>query len=218
MSAPERRDNGLIAPSYVALTDVAAALAPQVLSALGRARIAAYLAESQRDDALRLYVASSERIDARTIVASVLRAAGDEAPLRDPLEGIDSDAEFERLIADWHVDTHIAIREAERDLTREDEEWRARLNQKPVADDTPWLDEDHYVPPVPPPLPRFAAPTIIAMIVIAISIVLLGFGAEFGLDSRFTLLFGVIGILLGVGILVTRLRDHRDDDDDGAVL
>ncbi len=218
MNAPDRRDNGLIAPSYVPLADVSALLAPQVLSALGRARIAAYLAESSRDDALRLYVASSERTDARTIVASVLRAAGDPAPPSDPLDGIDSDAEFQRLIADWHVDTHTAIREAEQELTREDEDWRARLNAAPAAEDTPWLDEEHYVPPTPPPLPRFAAPTIIAMIVISISIILLGFGGEFGLASRLTLLLGVIGILLGVGILVTRLREHRDDDDDGAVL
>ena len=34
-----RRDNGLIAPAYVPLTDVAAELGDQVLAALGRARI-----------------------------------------------------------------------------------------------------------------------------------------------------------------------------------
>lgn len=218
MTAPERRDNGLIAPSYVPLTDVAAPLAPQVLSALGRARIAAYLAESPRPDALRLYVASAERGDARTIVATVLRASGDETPLPDPLEGIDSDTEFQRMVADWYVDTHEAIREAERELTKEDEDWRARLNPSPAAEEPVWLDEEHYVPPPPPPLPRFAAPTIIAMLVISISIILLGFGGEFGLASRLTLLLGVIGILLGVGILVTRLRAGHDEDDDGAVL
>jgi hypothetical protein len=217
VTAPQRRDNGLIADSYVPLTDIAPALAPQVLSALGRARIAAYLAESPRADALRLYVASAERIDARTIVAAVVRASGDAAPLADPLDGIDSDAEFARLIADWHVDTHTAIREAERDLTREDEDWRARLNPPPAAD-TPWLDEEHYVPPPPPPLPRFAAPTILAMLLIAASIVLLGFGGEFGIETRLTLLVGVIGVLLGVGILLTRMRDRGDDDDDGAML
>ncbi len=217
MSAPERRDNGLIADSYVPLTDVAPALAPQVLTALGRARIAAYLAESPRADALRLYVASAERIDARTIVTAVVRASGDAAPLSDPLDGIDSDAEFARLVADWHVDTHTAIREAERDLTREDEDWRARLNPPPAAD-TPWLDEEHYVPPPPPPLPRFAAPTILAMLLIAVSVVVLGFGGEFGIASRLTLLLGVSGVLLGVGILLTRMRDRGDDDDDGAML
>lgn len=220
MTAPERRDNGLIAPSYVPLTDVAAPLAPQVLTALGRARIAAYLAESPRADALRLYVASAERIDARTIVAAVVRAAGGDeaAPLPDPLAGIDSEAEFQRMIADWHIDTHLAIREAERDLTREDEDWRARLNPPPPAEDTPWLDEEHYVPPTPPPLPRLTAPAVLAVTLIAISVVLLGFGGELGLPGRLSLFLGVVGVLAGVGILVSRLRVHHDDDDDGAVL
>jgi hypothetical protein len=56
------------------------------------------------------------------------------------------------------------------------------------------------------------------MAVIAISIILLGFGGEFGIASQLTLLLGVLGVLLGVGILLTRLREHRDDDDDGAML
>ncbi len=212
-----RRDNGLVAASYVALTDIAAPVAPSVLAALGRARIAAYLAEAPATPgALRLYVAASERADARTIVASVVRASGAPAPVTDPLAGIDPDAEFARLVADWHVDTHNAIREAEKQLTREDEDWRLRLNT-PVP--TPEAVEDeHYVPPAPPPLPRFAAPTIVAMVVIAMSIVILCFGGEFGLASRLTLLLGVMGVLLGAGMLIMRMREHRDDDDDGAVL
>jgi hypothetical protein len=218
MTAPERRDNGLIAPSYVALTDVTPSLAPQVLSALGRARIAAYLAESAREDHLRLYVASAERADARTIVTSVVRASGDDSPLPDPLDGIDSDAEFERLVADWHVDTHNAIRDAERDLTREDADWRARLTPPGETEDAPWLDDDHYVPPAPPPLPRFAVPTLLAMTLIAASIVLLAFGVELGVAGRLSLFLGVLGVLAGAAILVTRLRERRDDDDDGAVL
>ena len=81
-----------------------------------------------------------------------------------------------------------------------------------------WLDDDHFVPPAPPPLPRFAAPTIIAMVVLTVSILLLGLGGEFGLASQLTLLLGVCGVLLGVAMLVMRLRAYRDDDDDGAVL
>lgn len=215
------RDNGLIATSYVPLTDVSLAVAPRVLTALGRARIAAYLTDAPAaGGALRLYVAAEERADARTIVASVVRASGSDAsgPAPDPLAGIDPEAEFARLVADWHVDTHHAIRDAERQLTRDDEDWRLRLNRLPPAQETPWLDEEHYVPPVPPPLPRFAAPTIVAMVVIAMSIVILAFGGEFGLASQLTLLLGVMGVLLGTGMLVMRMRTHRDDDDDGAVL
>ena len=205
-------------PSYVPLADVAAPLAAQLLNALGRARIPAYLTEAPGDgpdsDNVRLFVAAAERGDARTIVASVVRASGDSAPLRDPLDGIDSEAEFARLVADWHVDTHLAIREAERDLTREDEDWRARLLPTQAEPE----EEEHYVPPPPPPLPRLAAPTLLAVLLIALSVALLAFGTRIGFDGRFSLLFGVLGVLTGTAILIMRLRDHHDEDDDGAVL
>jgi len=220
---PGRRDNGLLATAYVPLTDVSVDLGLTLLVALRRSRIAAYLVDAPApSDAQRLYVAADERADARTIAASVIKASGGPEGLppelsSDPLAGIDAEAEFAALVADWHVDTHVAIREAERSLNREDEDWRARLNPAPVAEPV-WLDDDHYVPPVPPPLPRFAAPTVLAMTVLAISILLLGLGGEFGLASRLTLLLGVCGVLAGASMLVMRLRAFRDDDDDGAVL
>jgi len=223
MSAPgpgERVDNGLLATSYVALTDVTPPIAPSLLTALGRARIPAYLAAGPPDSGmLRLYVAAGERGDARTIVAAVVRASGTDAgALSDPLGGIDADAEFASLVADWHIDTHTAIRDAERALTREDEDWRARLRPPPSeTEDLAWLDE-HYVPPAPPPLPRFAAPTILAMVVLALSILVLGFGTRIGMATQFSLLIGVLGVLVGAGLLVMRLRTRPDDDDDGAVL
>lgn len=217
-AGPDRQDNGLVAAAYVPLTDVAPQLVSALLTALARARIPAYVASTPSDEALRLFVAAEERADARTIVASVVRAAGQTPPpdRNDPLAGIDTDAEFERLIADWHVDTHNAIRDAERALKAEDEDWRTRLQKNPPAEEPVWLDDDHYVPPVPPPLPRFAPQTIIAVIIIVLSVLLLALGGELGVASRLTLILGISGILLGAGILVSRLRDTGDDDDDGA--
>jgi len=220
----DRLDNGLRAPSYVPLTDVDPAVGQHLLTALGRARIAAYLGPISPEDTTqrRLFVASDERIDARTIVAAAVKALGGEQPDLppgpDPLAGVDTDSAFDELVADWKIDTVAAIREAERDLTREDAEWRARLI-KPQARDEVWLDEDHYIPPPPPPLPRLAAPTIIAMSVLAISILLLGLGGQFGLASGLTLVLGIGGLLLGATILFSRIRDRRnDDDDDGAAI
>jgi hypothetical protein len=215
---PDRQDNGLVAAAYVPLTDVAPQLVSALLTALGRARIPAYVASTPSDEALRLFVAAEERADARTIVASVIRAAGQAPPphRNDPLAGIDTDAEFERLIADWHVDTHNAIRDAERALTAEDDEWRARLEKDAAAEQPLWLDDDHYVPPAPPPLPRLAPQTVLAMVIIALSVLLLALGGELGVAGRLTLVLGICGVLLGAGILVSRLRDRRDDDDDGA--
>src|SRR5581483_3924021 len=113
------------------------------------------------------------------------------------------------LIADWHVDTHEAIRSAERDLRREDADWRARLARPPVNEPV-WLDDDHYVPPAPPPLPKLATPTIV-----------LGVGGQFGLAGRLSLVLGIGGLLLGAVILFTRVRERRredGDEDDGAAL
>lgn len=221
---PGRLDNGLRALTYVPLTDVDPAVGQQLLTALGRARIAAYLgpAAPPANDQRRLFVASDERVDARTIVVATVRALGAEPPelppAGDPLAGVDTDSVFDALVADWHVDTVAAVREAERDLTREDSDWRARL-VKPQAPDEVWLDEDHYIPPPPPPLPRLAAPTIIAMSVLALSILVLGIGGQFGLASDFTLVLGIAGLLLGAAILLSRVREYRrDDDDDGAAI
>jgi hypothetical protein len=55
-------------------------------------------------------------------------------------------------------------------------------------------------------------------VVIALSVLLLALGGELGVDTRLTLILGVSGVLLGAAILVSRLRDRRDDDDDGARL
>jgi hypothetical protein len=220
----DRLDNGLRAPSYVPLTDVDAEIGQHLLTALGRARIAAYLGPTSTSDSAhrRLFVASDERVDARTIVVAAVRALGGEEPAvsqgADPLADVDTDSAFNELIAGWKVDTIAAVREAERDLTREDAEWRSRLI-KPQARDEVWLDEDHYVPPPPPPLPRLAAPTIIAMSVLAISILVLGLGGQFGLASGLTLVLGIGGLLLGGAILFSRIRDRRsDEDDDGAAI
>lgn len=221
-----RVDNGLFAISYVPLTDVEAAMGRALLTALGRARIAAYLDPApgvEQDEQRRLYVAAEERSDARTIVAAAVRALGGasaELPERstDPLAGVDTDAAFAELIADWHVDTVAAVREAERELRREDADWRDQLH-KPAVDEPVWLDEDHYIPPPPPPLPRLAAPTIGAIALLAVSIMLLALGADFGLDANLTMLLGVGGMLLSATLLLMRLRDRpEDDDDDGAVI
>ncbi|HEU5007643.1 MAG TPA: hypothetical protein VFT67_11750 [Jatrophihabitantaceae bacterium] len=222
-------DNGLPAVRYVPLMDVSPEFGDVLLAALGRSRIAAYLGDSPDHPAgRRLFVAAEERVDARTIVSAVIRATGGTPPPAteeppeprpDPLAGVDTDAAFADLIADWHVDTVTAIRNAEKALSREDADWRARLEQTPAdADELAWLDEQHYVPPVPPPLPRFAPPTLVAILVLAVSVLLLVFGTHLALGNRFVMFLGVCGVLVSTAILVMRLRARPDDDDDGAIV
>ncbi|MBV9592778.1 MAG: hypothetical protein JO147_03135 [Actinobacteria bacterium] len=249
-SLAARRGNGLDAESFVPLLDIDPMLEIPVLDALGRARIAAFVEPLDNHDRIRLYAASVDRVDARTIVASVSRrppavtgtaptgstptvtgppeiAAAESATVREPvlrpdlLDGRDPNAEFDAMIADWHVDTVAAIRSAERDLAREDAEWRARLVPPPTPrteDDDP-NDEEHYVPPAPPPLPRLSIATVFALLVLFASIALLAVGSRLGLPGDLTFLLGVGGILLGSGLLVMRLRERpSDEDDDGAIL
>jgi hypothetical protein len=227
-----RRDNGLSAASFVPLAEVDTALGSMLLNALGRAKIAAYLeptADPARD---LLYAASSERLDARTIVSTVWRAnqseddvaaGSDRAPspspvsIPDPLRGRDTDAEFSALVADWHVDTVAAIRSAERDLKREDADWRARIAPPPATEATD--EEEHFVPPPPPPLPRLSPTTVGAILLIAASLFLLVLGGHLGFGIDITFLAGIGGILLGSGMLIMKLRAvPGEEDDDGAVL
>lgn len=232
-SVPGRLDNGLVAPAYVPLTDVDVEVGRHLLTALGRARIAAYLAPVLPPGGLpgtavadevpqRLFVNADERSDARTIVAAAVRAlgAGEQPPgpaTDDPLAGLDTDAAFAALVADWHVDTVAAIREAERELSREDADWRERLAQPPAADPV-WLDEEHYVPPPPPPLPRLAPATVLALVVLVVSVLVLAAGGMLGLPGDLTLLLGIGGLLVGAGMLVMRLREYPDEDDDGSAV
>jgi len=247
MTAPSeqsgRRDNGLTADTYVPLLDVDPGLADVLLTALRRARIAAYLESppASTTERPRLYVAEADRGDARTIVAAAARhaqsAAGGQSepdgptdPPADPFGPVpaedatdpgppaddgSTDATFREMVANWHVDTVAAVRAAERDLSREDAEWRARLQPTEPAE-----DEEHYVPPPPPPLPKLALPTIWALIVLIASVAMLAFGNLLGLGGNVAFFIGVGGVLVGAGMLIMRLRESPPDDidDDGAVI
>jgi hypothetical protein len=119
-------------------------------------------------------------------------------------------------VGDWHVDTINAA--AGGDLTREDADWRMRLQLPAAASDAE--DGDHYVPPPPPPLPRLAGATVLALVVVAASVMMMAFGRTLGLPGDLAFLAGVAGILVGSGLLIMRLRDgsDNDEDDDGAVI
>ena len=157
MSEGATRDNGLEAPAYVALADIDPSVGDVLLSALRRALIAAYLepmSSPEETSRQRLYVAADERTDARSVIEVAARSfAHDATAARRPdlLAGVDAQAEFDALVGDWHVDTLNAVRAAERDLTREDADWRMRLQLPAAGSDA--NDDDH-----PYRAPALAAP------------------------------------------------------------
>jgi hypothetical protein len=136
---------------------------------------------------------------------------GDRAA--EPAEGagpLDVDAAFAALVAGWNVDTTHALIEAERELSRENPQWRAE-----VPEPTYW-PEDHYEPPAPPPFPRLHPRTVLAMSLLAISVSFIVLGTDAGFAFAFCLTVGVLGIIGATILFMSRLRSTNDEDDDGA--
>jgi hypothetical protein len=80
-------------------------------------------------------------------------------------------------------------------------------------------EEEHFIPPPPPPVPRLSRQAVLALVLLLIGLALVFAPGQVGIDQQAGLLFGVVSILSGTGVLILRLRDSRsDDDDDGAVV
>jgi hypothetical protein len=88
----------------------------------------------------------------------------------------------------------------------------------------PTLPEDeHFIPPEPPPLPRLGPPALVGLTLIAIGLVLVISPGWLGVPDTYGLPLGLVGLAAGLGWLVLRLwpdpPDRGDDgDDDGAVV
>ena len=208
---PQRRGNGLLASYFVALADVDPRLGAHLLDLLRLADVPAYLEPAAPDRARgrsprdRLYVAGSLREQALAVVAAAADEAGGRvvpATSEDLLAGIDTEAEFAALVADWEggpVDP-----------------------ADPAPTDVENPPEEHYEPPPPPPLPRLSAAAAGAVLLVALGIFIVARADALGLDAGLGFPLGVLLILVGFGILVTRMRDGSAgpnvDVDDGAVI
>ena len=71
-------------------------------------------------------------------------------------------------------------------------------------------------------MPRLSAAAAGAVLLVALGIFIVARADALGLDAGLGFPLGVVLILVGFGILVTRMRDGsagpNDDDDDGAVI
>jgi len=228
MSSPAshrgRRDNGLNSDKFSPVADVDPRLADHLLDVLGLRDVPAYVEPTPASDPVtadRLYVAADLTSEARQVLTEIASELGIEVaqhrhwdrprepaePPADPLAGIDTDAEFARIVAD--------LRELDRPPS-------APPVVRPLGTAVPDpLDEvEHFVPPPAPPVPWPTLPTAMAVLVTLLGVLVLAFGYRMGLPADLPLPLGVVLVLFGSWLLVLRLRpEPRDDsDDDGAVV
>jgi hypothetical protein len=85
-------------------------------------------------------------------------------------------------------------------------------------------DEEQYVPPEPPPLPRLGPPAIVGLVLLALGLILVLVPQWVGVGPAYGLPLGLLSLAAGLGWLVLRLWPDPpdvappDEDDDGAVL
>jgi len=79
-------------------------------------------------------------------------------------------------------------------------------------------DDEHYVPPEPPPLPRLRPVTILALILIVAGVLLLVAPSLIGLDPRIGTPISLLALVCGFGLLFLRIRRTPPDteNDNGA--
>lgn len=231
MSSPAshrgRRDNGLDSDKFSPVADVDPRLADHLLDVLGLRDVPAYVEPTPTSDPVtadRLYVAADQTTEARQVLTEIAselgievaqhrhwdRSRDREEPSPDPLAGIDTDAEFARIVAE--------LQEPDRPAAGPPEPTPVR--QWGTARPDPLDEVEHFVPPPAPPLPRPALPTAMAVLIVLLGVLVLGFGYSLGLPPDLPLPLGVVLVLSGSGLLVLRLRpEPRDDSDgDGAVI
>lgn len=221
-----RRGNGLTADAYVPLADLTPQLADAMLTALRDAGIAAYAAPAPgkvggyldvrlpEEPTDRLYADASAKKAAEDILESRL------PELREDYAASRNEAEiFAEIVAGFDSDpggddTPWPAEENVED--RPDEPTLPTRVVKPAADGE---DEDHFIPPTPPPLPKPDAMTRLAWVallggpVYLVAAVFLRW--EVPSWAAFTAVAAFIG---GFVALVLRMGDDPPEDDDGAVV
>jgi hypothetical protein len=230
-----RRDNGLQAPLWAPLRDVDPRVGEHLLDLLRDEGIAAYL-EPATDvqpytrsvylpspPSDRLFVDRARRTDARVVVdrhgdtgptAPPAPRSDADAPSRRP---IDDDPEFAALVAAFEADhgpVPAVVEEPAPDPA-------PAVEPLPAVPESTVLSslEDHYEPPPPPPVPMLAPIRLYALLLILAGAVLIVAPGRLGLSLDVGLVLGVAGVVTGVAVLVSRMRDRSvDDGDDGAVV
>lgn len=134
---------------------------------------------------------------------------------RDNSEPEDIDATFTALVAnlDSSVKKPTPIGKNDASATKADinthqSQWRSNNKtwEQILFDDNVTMDEGHYVPPEPPPLPRPRKGTLVAFSVVLAGLLLAIVPQFLGVANTVFLLLGAMIIALGIVLLLLRDR------------
>jgi len=94
---------------------------------------------------------------------------------------------------------------------------------RPPTRPVPPAEDEHYVPPEPPPLPRLGLSSLLGLALLVVGVVLLAVPGLLGGPVGLGIVPGLLAMTAGLGWLVFGLRRGRDegpatDPDDGAIL
>ena len=218
------RRNGLPASSYVAVGDIDPRLADEVLRRLAEAGIAAYAAPSPGSVGgyldVRLPDRPADRIWAdsgsHTLARQILRAAAAESG-----EMLDEEAAFDEIVRSFDAPAEAPVPPwpVEEDADVAISATRLVRPAEPAAYE---IDDEHFVPPVPPPVPKAHPVARRALYTMGIGgTVLIGAGLIGYQLSGWLLLGAILAVLAGGATLVIRMKDKPPTDsgwDDGAVV
>jgi len=97
-----------------------------------------------------------------------------------------------------------------------EENWRANEQswEKTIFEKDPGPDDEHYVPPEPPALPRPTFITIALVLLVLVGLILLIAPGLLGLSADLGLKLGITGIALGLILLIFRVKQSPSDNAD----
>ena len=140
----------------------------------------------------------------------------------------DVDAAFAAIVADLEREGLGANVEPDTEPTEELPHPPAAAPAEEVAaswrgHETDWdwswgADDEHYIPPDPPPLPRLRPMTIVALILVVAGVILLLSPGLIGLAPQLATPLSLLALVCGFGLLFLRIRRTPPDSehDNGA--
>jgi hypothetical protein len=214
------RGNGLPGKHFVPLLAVDARVTGDVLTALATASIAAY-ARPRTATTDEVYSDAGRRADARSLLATRLPEVLPRPSDTDDTEVMD--AAFAEIVAGWDAPAKASTPSTPPTPPTPPKPAAApptaTASQSTPSKGALDPDEDHYVPPPAPPLPRLATVTRWALIGIIAGVLALVLPLMIGLHAPFwTCAAAVVAIVGGGAVIVARMGNDPHDGDDGAVV